>query len=173
MASFLMHAATGATIARVTGFDRRGMIYAGLLAASPDVDLLVGLAVRGDADAYHRVIWSHSPVTAVIALVALTAFWLAVDAFRTQRRHRRYRRALKLGVLGSVAVLTHPLMDYWLVNPLFIDPHELSGRERNEAYVINFFTDLLFYGGILLLVLAAARFISRRLSAYRRLLRSY
>src|SRR5687768_1271397 len=72
MASLVAHGITGYAAGRALGLSGWPLAGCALLAWAPDLDLLVGLALEGDADAYHRAWWSHTP--AVGAFGAAIAF---------------------------------------------------------------------------------------------------
>lgn len=154
MATWLGHGIGGLAVAKAAGYGRRGMALAFLLANAPDLDLVLGLALEGDSDAFHRDWWSHSPAAALFAAALAFTAYAAFQALRRKRIDRRRGGSYAL-FIGAV-VLSHSLFDFVLINPTILVPEaevaELDDLPLAVAReLLAFSTDALFYGGFSLL----------------------
>lgn len=131
---------------KASGGSSWQVLGAALLANVPDLDLLAGLIVKGDSGAFHRTAWTHSPQAAVVMGALAGLLYLGFGLFRWGGL--RDWPALRVGLLVVLILLTHPLLDYWLVNPLMIDVEGKEGAESLLASIANWLTDTLFYGAI-------------------------
>lgn len=154
MATSIGHAIAGACVARAGGGSGWQVAGAALLANVPDLDLWLGWALRGDTAAFHRSAWSHSPQAAIGVGVLVGLVRLGSGLHR--REELSYRSSLRLGLLTALVLLTHPLLDYWLVNPLTIDLEGLRGVKMAAASLANWLTDILLYGAMAIVLLTVA-----------------
>ncbi|MDP2947926.1 MAG: hypothetical protein Q8P22_00095 [Chloroflexota bacterium] len=152
MATWLGHVIPGVVAGKAAGMGPGGMFLTALVAYSPDIDLLIGLAVEGDTGAFHRAPWSHSPPAALVG--GAIVFLGTLVFYRVRGREELLRPAVKYGLLTALLLFSHWLWDYWLVNPFF---GEASTRDLNELpnllraagrQLVNFLTDFLIYGAI-------------------------
>ncbi|MFQ6019532.1 MAG: hypothetical protein ACE5KW_02125 [Dehalococcoidia bacterium] len=152
MATWVGHGIAGVAIARAAGMGPRGMALGFLIANAPDLDLVLGLAVEGDTEAFHRQWWSHSPAVAVFgALVAFGGYALA-QALRRAPIDRRRGGAYALFV--ALLLLSHSVWDFVIINPTILLPEastenldEIDNLLRSTGrQLLGFLTDILFYG---------------------------
>jgi hypothetical protein len=159
MATWLGHGIAGAAVARAGGSTRSGAFLAVAAANALDLDLVLGLALRGDAEAYHHAWWSHSPIVALYGFAAVLA-WQALRA-TTREGAFDLRGALRLSTLGAAVMLTHPVADFVLVNPAVAVPYPEAGLTLEAAarQLFALGADALFYGfaGIAIVWLAKRR----------------
>jgi hypothetical protein len=159
MASPIGHGIAGAAAARAAGAGRRATAAAFALALTPDLDLLVGLALEGDAQALHREWWNHSPILGVYGLAG--GYFGALIAGRVRRRETTRREALHAGLIGAAVLLTHPLLDFWLTNPL----QPADDGLRRALFGLG--ADAVFYGAIAAAGLGLAALVRRAVAAAR------
>ena len=153
MATWLGHGIGGVAVAKATGADRPGLALGFVLANVPDLDILLGLAVNGDGDAFHRAWWSHTPAAAIFGVVAVLVGYALVQALR--RRPFEGRRARRYAIFVSLVLLSHPIGDFVLINPTILVPHpeienahDLPLAAARELLALG--TDLVFYGLLVL-----------------------
>ena len=158
MATTLGHGIAGMAIAKSAGMGPRGMAVGFVLANSPDLDLLLGLVVEGDAGAFHRDWWSHSPAAAI--LTAAIAF--AAYTFFRALRHKPMdlRRSGGVALFVGLLVLSHTILDFVIINPAVLLPEAGTDNLDNVDNLLRaagrqllaYFSDFLFYGAISLLL---------------------
>jgi hypothetical protein len=174
MATWVGHSLLGYGVGRAAGVRGWGLVGCAALANAPDLDLLAGLALEGDAGAYHRMWWNHSPVIALYGAAGV----LGVHAARSSLRGRPFvaARATRDAWVVAAVLLTHVLADYVIVNPAVmvpVPPIEDFGRATARQALL-LLTDLLLYGAFILLgwmlLLRARGEPARPATALRRLL---
>jgi hypothetical protein len=137
MATWVGHGIAGVAVARAMGMGPRATAAAFVLASTPDLDLALGLALEGDAAAYHRAWWAHSP--AVAGAGAAVAFAGALAWQRLGGRGGDTREAGRWALLAGLVLLTHTLADFVVINPLRALPYpdfqldDASDRARCAA----------------------------------------
>jgi hypothetical protein len=168
MATWLGHGIVGAAVAKAAGAGPGGRAIAFALANVPDLDIPLGLAVKGDGDAFHRAWWSHSPIVALYGVVGAVAVYALMQALR--RRPLRRREARSWALFTALVLLTHPVTDVVLINPIVLVPHpdidslrDLPLAAGRELLALG--TDLVFYS---LLIWALYQLYLRLRQRYRR-----
>jgi len=169
MATWLGHGIVGAAVAKAAGAGPRGLAIAFALANVPDLDIPLGLALKGDGEAFHRAWWSHSPGAAFFGALFVFLGYAFLQTFR--RRPFDSRQGSRYAALVGLVLLSHTIADFVLINPTILVPHPdidrlpwdllLAGGRELLALV----TDLVFYS---LLVLGLYRLYLRLRQRYRR-----
>jgi hypothetical protein len=165
MATWVGHGIAGVAVARAMGMGPRATAAAFVLASTPDLDLALGLALEGDAAAYHRAWWAHSP--AVAGAGAAVAFAGALAWQRLGGRGGDTREAGRWALLAGLVLLTHTLADFVVINPLRALPYpdfQLDDASDLEALLpalgrelLQQAGDLVFYGALALVALRLVR----------------
>jgi hypothetical protein len=153
MATWLGHGIGGVAVTKALGSGPRGLALGFAVANVPDLDLLLGVVVEGDSGAFHRAWWSHTPATAVFGVVAVLVGYALIQALG--RRPFEGRRAGGYAAFVSLALLTHPVADFVLINPTILVPYPEIENARDLPLaagreLLALLTDLIFYGLIVL-----------------------
>lgn len=163
MATWVGHGIVGAAAAKAMGGSVWAQALAFALANAPDLDLLLGLALEGDAAALHRQWWNHSPIVALYGLAGAPAAYGLVQALR--RRRLVGREARYWAIYAALVLLTHPLADFVLLNPTVLVPRPEGFPQAAGRELLALVMDLVFYG---LLMLGLYRLYLRLRGQYRR-----
>ncbi len=168
MATWLGHGIVGMAVAKAAGVGPRGLAIAFALANVPDLDVPLGLALKGDGDAFHRAWWSHSPAAALFGVLIVFLGYALLQVLR--RRPLNSREGGRYAAFAGLVLLSHTIADFVLINPIILVPHPdidslgdllLAGGRELLALV----TDLVFYS---LLVLGLYRLYLRLRQRYQR-----
>lgn len=117
----------------------------GLLAFSPDLDVLLSVAVTGKVGTFHRQ-FTHHPAFALLSFFgALGLGFLA--------KRKLSPEVVSWAALAGFLVFTHYLTDFWIRLPYFgrswtgeSSLTELLVLELRRPAVFNYLIDLIVYG---------------------------
>lgn len=142
------------------------MAAGAVLAAAPDLDMLPGLLLDGNASTFHRAWWSHSPAVGAFGFAA-TLVGYAVRRRVTGHAFEQ-REALRYSSFVALALLTHVVADYVLVSPALLLPQPgleteaLSVMRWIGAALLRLGVEVAFYAAISVAALWLVRRIRER-----------
>jgi inner membrane protein len=148
----LTHTLTGAAIAKtkLANGHRWGFPILVVGANLPDFDALTYL-IGGDTALIWRRGWSHGPIAMVIFPLLLAAFVLWLDRRRSCRQNRRPERFAPMLALATLAVWSHPLLD-WLntYGIRLLMPFDRRWFYGDALYIVDPWVWLVLGGGVYL-----------------------